>query len=217
LKGLPLKDLSIEGTAIHDLTALAGMQLKKLTVAETPFTDADLAAAVTGKVLAEQMDWLHIGYTKITSIEALRGISVVMLFIQGTSVSDLSPVAGRQGFHTLDFRRTNVSDLKPLKGMSMEILSIAGCPVTSISPLADITVRLCLDIAFCSKIKDLDKLPEYCPQLDTLGFAVGQVSPGQIRRFPRLEYLHVYENSDPPYRSMTVAEFLKNPPAPKGR
>ena len=218
LKGLPLKDLDIgHSKTIHDLPALAGMELNTLSAEETPLTDADLAAAVKGKVLAEEMGRLQLARTKITSIETLKEISVNWLGLSETAVTDLSPLNGRRWFACLDLAATKVSDLKPLAGMQIQRLLLNECPITSISPLADVQLNRELNIAFCTRIKDLDKLPECCPGLEQLDFAPGQVSPEFIRRFPRLQRVMLIEAAYARRDTWSVADFLKNPPRPKGK
>jgi hypothetical protein len=63
-----------------------------------------------------------------------------VLDLYGTGVSDLTPLAGLTGLHTLHLSRTDVSDLAPLAALTgLQSLYLYGTGVSDLTPLAGLT------------------------------------------------------------------------------
>ena len=114
LKGLPVEELDLYGTAVEDLSPLKGMPLKKL----------------------------NIHATRVSDLGPLRGVALTSLACAKTSVSDLSPLQSMKLAH-LNCEVAQVSDLTPLEGMPLEYLDCGGDRnnVHSLEPLRGMPLR----------------------------------------------------------------------------
>ncbi len=106
LKGMSLKTLFCNGTAVSDLSPLKGM----------PLTYFDCSNSL------------------VSDLSPLKGMSLKTLWCNGTSVSDLSPLQGMP-LTNLNCSSSLVSDLSPLKGMPLRILDLQLLPISDLSPL----------------------------------------------------------------------------------
>jgi len=77
---------------------------------------------------------LYCEYTSVADLTPLRGMSLWQLSIRGTEVSDLSPLAELR-LRWLDCGETPVSDLSPLRELPLYNLSIDKSSVSDLSPL----------------------------------------------------------------------------------
>ena len=69
-----------------------------------------------------------------TASTSLKDLST--LYLNGTSVTDLTPLKGLTSLSSLDLDGTPVTDLTPLKGLSsLSSLVLSGTPVTDLTPL----------------------------------------------------------------------------------
>lgn len=128
LAGLPLRQLFLEETGVTDLSPLAGMPFEQLYLSNTPVTDL---APLSGMTIKE----LNLVGTPLENLEGLKDIDVETLWIPQTKVTDLSPLAGRP-LVSLDIQDTPVSNLTPLAGnSSLRRLHIGGTAVSDLTPL----------------------------------------------------------------------------------
>src|SRR5262249_389678 len=118
LKGMNLREVSLRGTNITDVTGLAGLPLVGLELTATQVSDLSPLKGMPLK-------GLHVAYTPVTDLSPLKGMKLEQLNIDGTRVEDLAPVKGQPLTH-LNMRRTRVSDLSPLKGMPLIYLDYIG-------------------------------------------------------------------------------------------
>jgi eukaryotic-like serine/threonine-protein kinase len=80
---------------------------------------------------------LSVNRTKITSIDALRGMPLTRLDISETQVSDLSPLIGLP-LKELFMAGTLVTDLAPLAQLPLQVLFFNNTQVREVSPLLSI-------------------------------------------------------------------------------
>lgn len=71
----------------------------------------------------------------LADLSPLRGMPLIQLSIQLTSVSDLSPLAGMP-LERLECFSTRVTDLSPLAGMPLSYLNVSNTAVHDLAPLA---------------------------------------------------------------------------------
>lgn len=134
LAGLPLRQLFLEETQVSDIGPLAGMPLDQLYLSDTRVSDL---TPLQGMRLKE----LNLVRTPLKDLSPLSEIEFDTLWIPQTQVSDLSPLTGK-AFVSLDLQDTPVSDLTPLAGnQSLNRLHIAGTQVTDLTPLAGLQLQ----------------------------------------------------------------------------
>lgn len=98
--------------------------------------------------------------TKITDINALKGMELQTLSLGHTLVRDLSPLEGMP-LRSLNLESSAVTDLKPLHELPLEILRLTSTRVNNLAPLKDMKIEQ-LYLANCRGVKDitpLDGLP----------------------------------------------------------
>lgn len=93
-------------------------------------------------------------YNGTAQIET-NGDSIVVVVLENTGASDLSPLAGLP-LEVLYAENSGITDLSPLKGMRLAALSLNGNPVEDISPLRGMPLKE-LRLAY-TKVRDLSPL-----------------------------------------------------------
>jgi serine/threonine-protein kinase len=121
----------------------------------------------------------------LKDLRPLRGLPLVLLFLDHTEIEDLSPLQGMklQGLNAtstplsdllplrglplkkLEIGWTRVRDLSPLEGMELDYLDIRSTAVTNFSPLRNVGVKVLLgplnpkqDAALVASIKGLEAI-----------------------------------------------------------
>jgi|GEM_PF-6210135 Leucine-rich repeat (LRR) protein len=82
----------------------------------------------------QRLKGLDLGWTKLSDVSALEGISLTHLELSGTKVSDVSALK-RMPLTHLDLAWTQVSDLSALAGMRLTYLELGGTKVSDLSAL----------------------------------------------------------------------------------
>ncbi|OGV51973.1 MAG: hypothetical protein A2X49_08900 [Lentisphaerae bacterium GWF2_52_8] len=150
LKGLPISDLSIYGTAVSDLSPLQDMPLRRLWALGNKITDLsplkgmplqDLNIQATSvldlsPLLNMPLKKLYIANTKISDISPLRNMPLEVLDISGTAVSDFSVIKGFP-LVRLSMSNTAIKELSILKNCELRELNISGTPVSDIGILCE--------------------------------------------------------------------------------
>ncbi|AEE44198.1 leucine-rich repeat domain-containing protein [Cellulomonas fimi] len=121
LTGLPIENLGLSGTGVHDLFPLASTPtLQFVGLAATDVTDLGPLAASSG---------------------------LVELDVYEAAVADLTPLANLHALTRLDARGNRVEDVTPLAGMAaLDELWIGGNPVHDLRPLLDAPALLGVDV-----------------------------------------------------------------------
>ncbi|NQZ69985.1 MAG: hypothetical protein HRT89_18175 [Lentisphaeria bacterium] len=148
LEGLSLKYLFIAETQVSDLSALKGMPLTKLYLGGCPVSDLSPLKDMP-------LEYFYIPLTNVSDISALKGARLKTLDIKQSKVIDISILKG-MSIDTFNAQFTKISDISALKGMPLEYLKISDTEVSDISPLEGTLVKyLYLEN---TKISDLSAL-----------------------------------------------------------
>ena len=132
LKDLPIPpELPIE----KRLTLAADGNLA-LDLSKTPISDLALLADMP------LVDLNLNGCTAITDFRPLSGLPLRRLFLDGTKMIDLAPLAKVRTLKTLSLQLTGVRDLSPLQGLPIESLDLFECKVSDLTPLHDSPLRI---------------------------------------------------------------------------
>ncbi|MFC4613980.1 leucine-rich repeat domain-containing protein [Cellulomonas algicola] len=121
LAGLPLDDLGLSGTGVHDLGPLAG---------------------------TTSLRFVGLGGTGVSDLSPLVGSTgLIELDVSHAAVVDLSPLAGAASLTKIDVRDNDVVDVAPLARMpALDELWIGGNPVADLRPLVDAPALLGVDV-----------------------------------------------------------------------
>ncbi len=156
LRGMPLRQLEIQETAVADLGPLKGAPLTRLKISFTrvtdlsPLRDAPLTHLTCDHTRIADLSPLkdtpleHLDMhncTRFTDLSPLAGLPLEVLILYGTGVADLAPLAGLK-LRKLTLHRTQVSDLGPLKGMPLAVLDCGDTPVRDLTPLQDMSLTV---------------------------------------------------------------------------
>ena len=87
LAGMPLTSLDLSHTKVRDLTPVRSCPLTTLDVSDSPFDPATLA----GMKLKTLSAWRD---PQFKSLEVLRGMPLERLYVGGSPIADLAPLAG---------------------------------------------------------------------------------------------------------------------------
>jgi hypothetical protein len=129
LEGSSVETLHVSGSKVTSLAVCKSM--KKLT--SLSFDDLKLTSLEDLRGL--HFKELSFARSPIESLEPLRGSRVGNLQMQGCPVSSLEPLKGGAGLLSLAIDGTRVTDLSPLSGLKMFSLSLNDTAVTSLEPL----------------------------------------------------------------------------------
>jgi Leucine-rich repeat (LRR) protein len=125
LKGCQIARLDLSGNPVADLSPLIGSGVQILNVAGTKITSLEQIAQLPVVVL-------DCSSTQVTSLQPLRGSSVVDLNIAGTKIEDLTPISNLP-LRRLRADRTPIRDTKALTHQKkLQYLSLAGCQGVSL-------------------------------------------------------------------------------------
>jgi hypothetical protein len=86
VKGIPLRELRIQGTGVIDLTPLKGLPLEKLVLSDTPVADLD---PLRGLPLKELSLWECRNVTDVSPLVDLKGLTRLLLPEQLASLGPL--------------------------------------------------------------------------------------------------------------------------------
>ena len=115
LKGAPLSDLSLGGTAVSDLEPLRGMKLKRLIIWRTAVTDLSPLAGMP-------IEMLHMSGTKVADLSPLRGMPLKFLWMHGcTEITDVALLANLKSLEhvTLPPNGKHFATLRQHTGISL--------------------------------------------------------------------------------------------------
>lgn len=173
LRGMPLRELNLEGANVHDISPLEGMPLVKLSLTRCPFDslhpirEAKLERlSIAGSQVSDltplrgmPLKWLEISSTKAWSLEPLAELPLEHLMMSSAPVADLAAIASRPIEH-LDIRGTKVTDLRPLVKMPLRFLAVNDCKVDSLATLAVLPIEvLGINVTSPMDLSVLDSMP----------------------------------------------------------
>lgn len=192
LQDLPISHLVLHGTGVEDLSALAGMQLRSLSLYEsvavhdlTPLAGLPLQSLdLSGTMVSDLTPLAGMPLTKlfldgapVLSLAALNGMPLAELSASGTEVRDLRPLAG-MSLEVLGLNRTPVSNLEPLEGQPLRVFGAKDTVVTNIKPLAGMPLRtLMLSNSLVSDLSPLAESPLERLNLDLSNLRLRSLEP----------------------------------------
>ena len=140
--------------ALRRIAQAKRQRLNKLDLSKLKIEAIPAAIADCGSVAV-----LYLNGTSVSDLSPLAGMTgLTALNLYGTGVFDLSPLAGMTGLTALNLNGTRVSDLSPLAGMTgLTTLNLNGTGVSDLSPLAGMTGLTTLDLGRTS-VRDLSPL-----------------------------------------------------------
>jgi hypothetical protein len=137
LRGMPLRSLDISETAVVDVSPLAGMPLEYLYITGTairslaPLVGTPLfqlsidGGKVDPRTLAGlRLTTLNGNNAQLTDLQALRGMPLAALWLQGDDISDLGPLADSP--LKILALSGGVSDFSPLAHTRLDTLQLYG-------------------------------------------------------------------------------------------
>ncbi len=126
--------LDLRGARMVDFSPLSEMcDLRQLMLDDTSIADLSPLSNL------HRLAWLSLDGTAVTELSALQGLAINYLFLNGTGVQDLRPLAQLTVLEILMLTNTPVSDLAPLAGLTkLEALYLYGSQVTDTSPLVNL-------------------------------------------------------------------------------
>ena len=106
-------------------------------------------------------------------------LSCTEMYLRGTQVADITPLANVVTLESLDLTETSVSDISSIAGLtSLKRLSLDDTAVSDVTPISNLTSLERLDLA-ATKVADVDELGELraLRMLDLSGTEVSNVTP----------------------------------------
>ena len=154
-----LVHFSFAGNQIPDLSPLA--DLKDLYSLYLSVSDLSLLTNRLADAGLTGLRSLGIEGTNISDLSPLAGLTgLISLSISNTNVSDISPLAGLTGLPSLYLTNNNISDVSPLAGLTeLSILYLDKNNISDVSPLAELTQLSHLGIKN-NNISDISPLAE---------------------------------------------------------
>ena len=124
-----LRTLDLGNTQVSDLAPLAKLTaLERLSLVDTPVRDV---ASLSGVMDVDGVE----SFDDIPSLEGLQNLRELEL--NGTQISDISPIGYLKGLKFLSLGKTQVSDLAPLQELTgLRNLSLDRTQVLDLRPLA---------------------------------------------------------------------------------
>jgi len=177
LANLPLKQLSLIGYDLSDVSKLRGMRLSKLQVPHVTLKNLSVLQGMPLTVL-------DITGTQVDSLTPLQGMRIEVLRADDTKVASIMPLAGMP-LRELSLHGTMVRDVAYLQGVPLESLNLSGTPVTDFFVLRsfklarlDVSDTSLKDLTFCTDMPLID--------LDIGGISVPSLAPLSGKTFRRL-------------------------------
>jgi len=99
---------------------------------------------------------VNLGAFQLGDLNALRGLPIVDLSLNQTSVTDLRPLAGLP-LEELRIINTHVTDLSPLRGLKLRTLEVSNTDISDLSPLAGMPLKE-LDIGNNKRLHEIKPL-----------------------------------------------------------
>jgi hypothetical protein len=162
LKGMPLKSLNLNGTAVAELSPLKGMPLTTLGLgkvyghAQNPCRNISDLSPLQGMQLEELTLFKC---EKLRDLSPLKGMPLKSLNMQACEkVVDLSPLQGMP-LEELSLKWcSGIKDLSPLKGMPLKDLGLDLCTgISDLSPLKGLPLEK-LALGACKGVSDISPL-----------------------------------------------------------
>jgi internalin A len=134
--------------------------------------------------------------TSLEGIEAFTNLQSVDFGYKGTSIDNLTPLAGLSRLTRINISRSNISDISPLAELPLVHLDLSDNHITDLTPLAGITTLSTLVLYhqppnYITDISPLDNLTALT-LLDLEANKITDISP--LKNMKLLRYLHLKDN-----------------------
>ncbi len=194
LEGLPLTDLDLTGSSIRDLNPLYGMKLERLTLSGTKVGSLMSLAGMPLRTLICRG-------IPVRDVGALRGLPLEILDLSETPLVDLNVLRGME-LRSLSISKTAVRDIGFCAQMPLETLDISDTPVVDITGLRGKNMKRL--ILARSGVRDIGVLAGCSIDiLDLSGTKIPPVSLAQA--VPKIRFMDLaLDNLD-----LTRIDFLK--------
>ncbi len=213
LAGMPLTELRLRGTNVFSVKPLKGMPLSVLELPQaavvveaeaTPgMTEPELQAKLravnpeydgSGRIVVVRgrIVEVHLGNKKIRDIGPLKGLSLGVVGLERTQVTDITPLAGMP-LRTLNCDDlVGVVDISALKGAPLTQIFLARTGVTNVEPLRGMPLRrLSLE---ATRVQDLGPLKGMSLEWLNVNFVNSYTSFDPLKGMPLVE-LHAHGTS----------------------
>jgi len=182
-KGAPIARLKLAFTSVTDIAPLNALPLVSLDLSDCPLRDlAPVEIAPWGNTLRE----LHLNGTNVTDFSPVRECAKLEYFDASyTPIRDLECIRALK-LRTVKIDGTAISDISVLKGMPLEWVQLSETPVNDISPLLD------------------------CKMLNTLILPPGARDVKRLEKLYQLQFLS-YDGYKLPYQTATNFWDTYNP------
>ena len=182
-----LESLQLQGSAVEDLSGLAGMaklttldlqrstaprlfsavplpQVEKLLISNAKATDLSLLSQLPG------LTWLDVENLPIASLDTIADCALVHLSLRGCkAITDFAPLARMAGLTYLRLWEAQISDLSPLSGLTaLEYLDLDTTQISDIAPLRALAALKTLDIRRCPNLDQTISRPWSAAEIATL-------------------------------------------------
>ena len=205
LKGLPLVSITLRGTKVKEISALAGMPLDYANLSDAvedlaPLKEAPLSYLSIGPRVTDlrclsgkKLTSLSIGaHSPITDLSPLEGMPLKSLCVYACrGIKDLGPLRQAR-LKSLNIEATSVGDLAPLAGQPLENARLCTAFITSIAPLAGMPLKV-LDLTNAKGLADITPLRNATAMEDLRLDFTGVSDLSVLRQMPRLRILSVLD------------------------
>ena len=206
LKQLPnLEALVLDYQDISDITPLADMQLKYLSLCGNPFTDLTALAEIKtlqalwledvpvsdASVLAQltSLQELEISGTNLADAEDFCRLPLESLKMGNTLITDLSPLRWLRGLTVLNAGTVNEQGMETIQTMTqLEYLTVSG-RLENLEGFSGFQRLKMLDVSM-SRLKSLEGV-EKLPHLEYMGF--GYTEPDSLEPLTRNKVFYIAE------------------------
>jgi len=219
LRGLPIGNISLSGSAVKSLEPLRGMALTQINFSNTRISDL---SPLRGMPITE----LHADLSDISDLTPLEGMPLRIFTAPQTKISDISPLRGAplEHFHVLTNR---IVDFTPLRGAplrkvfigtnqcsdlsfltdspALERLECSGNPITDLTPLRGKPLKFLT--AGGNRVTDLRPLAGLpLTELDIKGNPIAEYAP--LRELRQLQKLSI---PDPKNSKVSLEPLRQHP------
>ncbi|OGV41654.1 MAG: hypothetical protein A2X48_13640 [Lentisphaerae bacterium GWF2_49_21] len=168
LADLPIKGLSLNGTNVTDINPLKGLPITYINLSGLRISDF-------GPLKGMPLDSACFVNSQIKDLSVIDNKNMHCLMIINAPVEDISPLAGMK-LTKLWLVNTKVSDLRPLKGMDLHELAIDNTQVKDLSPLKGMPLEILAFTPGNFGPKDMSLLHDEMKSLKYIGSSLSDVS-----------------------------------------
>jgi Leucine-rich repeat (LRR) protein len=156
-------------------------------------------------------DHLIIYDQPLRDLSILKGAPIAMLTLQGSKVTDLTPLRELKELRFLQLNTDAISDLGPLRGLPLETLILSGAKFIDLSPLEGMPIKS-IYLSACKNLSDVSVLASM-QALQNVTVPLHAQKIKALRKLPNLERISFNQtevNVDIALPDTSAAEFWKD-------